>query len=519
MARTVRRLPAHLRRPVEPQSWRRIVEDDLRLREENLCALLRRGVFALPRSPYLALFKSAGIELEDALAAVRSLGVEAALRQFDRAGVFVTLEEFKGARPIERPGLSLAAGARQFDNPLLSEGYSSGTGGSRGRVRRLRIDLDHRSRQTLYHALFVDAFDVGQRPHAIWRAAPPGLAALGTALDFAKLRRPPDRWFSPTRLSPGRGTMRDYAFTVYAIAASRRAGVPIPWPQYVPLSEAGRVARWLSDATAERGPALVSTTPSAAVRVCVAAAEAGLDLAGTLFRVGGEPLTPARAREVEALGCTAVSNFTMSEAGRVGMACARATAVDDLHVMTDKLALFQRDGANDAAAGRSQAFFVTTLLSSSPKLMLNVESDDYGVLVSRRCGCLLGEIGLDLHVHTVRSHEKLTSEGMSFNVSDLLELIEETLPRRFGGASADYQLVEQERDGLPTVEIAVSPRIGAIDEAELIAFVLATLSKGPPYRAMMAGLWRSAGTLRVRRCEPYATSAGKVLPLHVLDAE
>ena len=32
---------------------------------------------------------------------------------------------------------------------------------------------------------------------------------------------------------------------------------------------------------------------------------------------------------------------------------------------------------------------------------------------------------------------------------------------------------------------------------------------------MMAGLWRDGGTLRVVRREPYATSGGKILALHV----
>jgi hypothetical protein len=32
----------------------------------------------------------------------------------------------------------------------------------------------------------------------------------------------------------------------------------------------------------------------------------------------------------------------------------------------------------------------------------------------------------------------------------------------------------------------------------------------------MAGIWGEGGTLRVVRREPYATSASKVLPLHVV---
>ena len=81
--------------------------------------------------------------------------------------------------------------------------------------------------------------------------------------------------------------------------------------------------------------------------------------------------------------------------------------------------------------------------------MLNVESDDYGVLERRHCGCPLDAAGLDLHMHTIRSWEKLTSEGMTLGGADLIRLVEEILPARFGGAPTDWQLVEEEEEGLP----------------------------------------------------------------------
>ena len=51
-------------------------------------------------------------------------------------------------------------------------------------------------------------------------------------------------------------------------------------------------------------------------------------------------------------------------------------------------------------------------------------------------------LGYTTHIHTIRSWEKLTSEGMTFCGHDLIRLIEEVLPARFGGRPTDYQFVE-----------------------------------------------------------------------------
>jgi hypothetical protein len=76
--------------------------------------------------------------------------------------------------------------------------------------------------------------------------------------------------------------------------------------------------------------------------------------------------------------------------------------------------------------------------------------------------------------------------------------------------------VEEELDGLSRVSIVVSPRVGALDEAEVVATALRALGAGPGHRRMMSDIWQAGETLRVERREPYVTSALKVLPLHIL---
>jgi hypothetical protein len=93
--------------------------------------------------------------------------------------------------------------------------------------------------------------------------------------------------------------------------------------------------------------------------------------------------------------------------------------------------------------------------------------------------------------------------------------VEDALPARFGGTAADYQLVERERDGATRVQVVVSPRLGPLASGEVIRETLAFLDGRGRTEQVMAGLWRTSGTLEVVRAEPYVTRASKVLPLHL----
>ena len=157
----------------------------------------------------------------------------------------------------------------------------------------------------------------------------------------------------------------------------------------------------------------------------------------------------------------------------------------------------------------------TTLLPACPKFMLNVESDDYGILERRQCGCLMGELGYDLHFHTIRSYEKLTSEGMNFIGSDLIRIVEEFLPKRFGGYPTDYQFLETEENGLPKVNLVISPRVGRIAENAVVAAVIDSLNAFPGSSDDYAERWREGNTFHVLRQEPSSTGASKGLALPV----
>jgi hypothetical protein len=506
-------LRRHLRDQVGPADCRKRLDELLAGRDEAFLRILERGVYAKKGSPYRRLLEHAGIELGDAARLVRDEGAEAALSRLHEEGVYVTLDEFKCRRPIVRPGLELPVRVEDFDNPLLTEHYELRSGGSRSAGRRTKLDLGLLADDAAHHWHLHDAFGVVDRPWAVWHTVPPGGIGIKMCLVLAKLGNPAERWFTPTEPAPRGAPLRFQAFTRSTVALSRLWGHRVPPPEHTPPAEAVRAARWLASKRAGGTPAALSTSVSLAVRLALAAREHGLDIAGTFFRLHSEPYTPAKAAIIAETGSRAAIGYAMSEVGPVGLGCAAGADLDDVHVLSDKVAILQRDRRLGSNGVRVGALLFTTLLPSCPKLMINADVGDYGRLEKRACGCPIGEAGFPLHLSGIRSYDKLTSEGQTFLGTDLITLLEETLPARFGGHATDYQLVEEERGGLTKVNVVVDPAVGPLDEAELVGTVLSTLRSNPDLR-LMAESWRAADAMRVLRREPYV-QASKILPLHI----
>jgi hypothetical protein len=151
---------------------------------------------------------------------------------------------------------------------------------------------------------------------------------------------------------------------------------------------------------------------------------------------------------------------------------------------------------------------------------LNVESGDHGILEQRTCGCRLGSVGLTTHLSRIRSFEKLSGEGMTFVQTQLLRVLEEVLPARFGGTSGDYQVLEEEgTNGILRLLLIVSPRTGPADEARIRQTFLEELGRDGAFGRLGVGIWERAGTVEVRRQWPMATKAGKILPFHLTKAD
>jgi hypothetical protein len=490
-----------------------IVQERRQHRERNFLTVVERGIFANPRSPYRALLGAAGCTLGDVRQLLAREGLEGALLELRRAGVYVSFEEFKGTSPIVRGSLTLAPAPSDFDNPAATRFYSTTTGGSTGVGRRVQLDLEH------LHALLPGRIVVREVqgitgvPAASWSDLPPAGGLKGVLL-HAAAGEDATHWFS-ARAVDGRGVpLRSKLATHAALSVARAAGARVAWPVHVPFEQAVRLAEWARDQVQRHGACTIHASVSRILRIAVAAREHGIDLRGTVLRGGGEPPTPAKVSQIAASGATFRSSYAFSEVGTVGSSCLAAEDPNDQHFMEDHLAMIQATRAVPGFAIEVPAFCYTSLLTTAPKLLLNVESDDYGTVSRRSCGCRWETLGFTTHLTDIRSFRKLTGEGVTLVGSDMERILDELLPARYGGSALDYQFAEEEdANGFTRLTLRVAPRVPLPDEAVVVEFVLHALERAGGGAALAQTTWRQAGTLRLRREPPTLTSRGKMMPL------
>jgi hypothetical protein len=491
-----------------------IIRKRMAERESNFLRLIEKGVFGYPRSPYGPLLKLAGCEMDDIRTMVRMEGLEKTLQALRDAGVYVTFEEFKGRRPIEREGRVWPVEPQDFDNPYLSKSFTSRTGGSTGLPTRVSTDLDHVAAQAPHLMVAWDAHGVLGLPTGLWRGTlPDDSSGIHNILFAARFGHVTEKWFS--HIEPAwDASLKDRMTTPGIVLLARLFGGSVPWPQVMPLDQAAIVARWMTGTVKTRGACLLLTQVSRALRVCYEAEKEGLDLTGATFAIGGEPPTPAKVRRIIETGADYFPTYHFAEAGRIGMGCSHPDGCNDLHLLKDAFALIQRQRPVPGTDITVPAFQYTSLLLTAPKILLNTESDDYGILERSSCGCPLEECGFTDHLRHIYSFSKITGEGVTLVGSDLVRILEEVLPERFGGGPLDYQLVEEEDEKHFTrLSLYVNPSIAIEDERQVIEAMLsavANTSKGVP-----PGILKRAGTIQIKRSNPIWTSRGKLMPLHL----
>ncbi|MGH7828249.1 MAG: hypothetical protein ACREQ7_24100 [Candidatus Binatia bacterium] len=500
-------LPRFFFKPLSLADCYALVRKRVEQREENFLAQLRRAVYNNPRSPYLQLLRHAGCEYRDAENMVRQEGLERTLKQLGDSGVYVSIEEFKGRRPIERSGLSFQARPEDFDNPRISATLEKTSGGSRSQGIPTRIEFDFLTDEAAAEGLLFDELGVYGGSFLFYHNI------LGVFLLSVKSGTPPAHWFLP--LSSKKNRLASF----YAVWAGRVLGYSLPQPEPISRQEADKVALWLAKRKRMVCKTVVWTSASGAVRVALAAKERALDIADTHFISGSEPLTPVREQIIRGAGCSVTARYATSETGRMGYGCGNSTQ-DDVHVLKNMVAVISEAREAGSTGITVNAYRITSLLPAAPKIFINMENGDYGKLETRPCGCNFDELGLTDHLSHIRSYEKLTSEGMTFFASDLARIVEEILPATFGGSPLDYQAIEEEgADGIVRVSLLVSPRVGQINEAALVDTVLGELRKNGGSARMMSKVWQEAGTLRVRREDPHPTKSGKVFSFQVETTE
>lgn len=503
-------LPSFLEECISLEQARQTITDRLKQREENFLRLLKKGIFENRKSPYLSLFKLTGCQYADVQRMVKRDGLEAALQTIRQEGVFLSIEEFKGKAPVKRKGNYFQFKDRDFINPCISSFYRVKSGGTRSIGTRTEINLQFLNKRSVYYPLMIEMFGLKDSAIGIWFPGPPLGAGLLPFLQFAKSGKIAQRWFTPTKLY----FTRKVGLKIMAYIMGRMKK-EFPYPEFLSINECIKVVQWMAKLRGANKNLLFLTYPSLAVRICELAGEKKIDIAKVKFWLVGEPISEAKAGVIKSQGCSIIPVYAFMELGLLGFGCPRRQYPEAVHFVKDTVGLIQHKRYIPALDSHLNAFLFSSIMPSSPKILLNVENGDYGIIEKGGCGCLAEKAGLDIQIRDIQSFDKLNAEGMTLFVADFIPILENILPQRFGGGPLDYQLFEQESGNKTILSLIVSPKVGEVKEEEVIATVLAELKKGSRHTALMAEIWNQAGALKVKRAYPKFTKSSKVYPLFI----
>lgn len=512
-ARFLRKLPGFLRSPLSFDEAHAILRRRLERRHADFLELVRGAIYAVEQNPYRQLLRLAGCEYGDLERLVQGEGLEGALSRLFRHGVYLTVDEQKGRQPAVRGSSVVHVDPRHLRNPWLTTHFEGATSGSRGPRTSVAIDLEFMRERAVNATLAWSPRGIHGWRNALWEI--PGGGALSHVLRLAAMGIVPERWFS--QVDPAAAGLHPrYRWSARALRlGSWLVGAPIPGPRYVPLDEPLPIVRWMASVLRDGHIPHLETFPTSAVRVCQRALGAGVELRGAHFSLIGEPFTPARQAIIRSAGAEAVSRYGTVECPAIGWGCLAPAVPDDQHHAHDFWPLIQPgpDGASRELP--ANALLVSTIRRFSPLILLNASVGDQADLVQHVCGCPLERLGWPRHLSNVRSFEKLTAGGMTFFDAEIIHVLEQVLPRRFGGGPTDYQLVEQEGpDGQPALRLLVHPAVGPLEPGAVAEAFLSILGAGSGVERVMVMQWRQARLLQVERRPPVATPGGKILHLH-----
>jgi hypothetical protein len=185
----------------------------------------------------------------------------------------------------------------------------------------------------------------------------------------------PERWYYPAPIGGQPEATNARVLVGVTVAAGRLGGAHIPFPRHLPPERAHEVAEWAGGKVAAGTPSFVAANPSAAARISAAAAERGIDLSGTFFRMGGEPFTPAKEALLASVGASGACYFYNGEVGGLtGVPCADPAGLGDVHLCSHRLALSTREVALDDGTA-VPARCLTTIHPTARATAINLVTD------------------------------------------------------------------------------------------------------------------------------------------------
>ncbi len=509
-ARIARGLRWLARNTAQLDEARRAIADEVVRRGERLLSQLDLLVWPYPDSPIARLAANAGIQAGDVRTLVADRGLTGALEALRDAGVYVSYEEYHGRVEAVRGSARFSFGPADFFNPVTRADYLAATGGSSGGSGTpVELSFAWQRRQGRQRPIQHEMAGVRGMPAAVWLPVFPSAAGFGAVMKNMAGGSTPERWFSqiPTDLagiSSDKATLNRF---LPALAAMTRTGLPAP--EHVPTHSPEPVVSWLADARARAGGAIITGYASSLTAAARWAVDHDIDLRGVVANPASEPVTPGKLAVIAESGMRAYPMYAFTPEGTVAIRCAHC-ADEEYHVWDQDLAVITRrrprgDGTD------VDAFCWTSLAVEAPRVLVNVENDDYGVIrhgVS--CDCALGELGLTTRVADIRGISKVVTAGISLDGELFDRLAEIDLPTQLGGGPGDFQFTEVDVQGGTALALRVHPRLGEISAAA-VQGVIAEALRRTDNGLLAESVWSLSDGLRLDRRAPAVTKAGKTL--------
>lgn len=488
---------------------RRVVADETERRPERFLAQLDALVWAHPDGPIARLAANAGLAAGDVRELVAEHGLEGALEQMRDAGVYVSYEEYHGRIDAVRGSTTFSFTPADFFNPETRADYIATTGGSStGKGTPIELSFAWQHRQGRQRPIQHEMAGVRGKPGAVWLPVFPSAAGFGAVMKNMAGGCTPERWFSqvPTDLDGITAHKQAANKFLPALAALTRTGLPSP--EHVPSDSPEPVVRWLAEAVAREGGAILTGYASSLAAAARWAIEHDIDLTGVVANPASEPVTAGKLSLMAKSGMRTYSMYAFTPEGTVGIGCDNCVD-EEYHVWDQDLAVITRRRARGDGTD-VDAFCWTSLAMEAPRVMVNVENDDYGMVRHGvRCDCDLSELGLTTRVSEIRGISKVVTAGISLDGDLFDRLAEIDLPRQLGGGPGDYQFAEVDDGGGSVLVLRAHPRLTGFDEAgarTILAGALATSDNG----RLAESVWSTNG-LRIERAAPAVTVAGKTL--------
>ena len=496
--------------PPDPEA---VIRDQLRTRQTRFLEHLRRVAAARPQHPVNRLLLEAGCEPGDVEHLVAREGLEAALEKLRASGVWVSHEEFKGRKPLVRGGREIPASPAEFLNPFVEGAWPERTSGSTGRPVSVPMSLPHMAYAECWRTLAFREYGVAQRRWHALTPVLPTLTGFTRPIWAQKTGFQVDQWHAT--LADRRGSWPYRLATTALRGYLSWADAPVPELTWIRQNDFSPVARAIAK-DRERGVrGFVTGITSPCVRVAASAVEHGLDISGTRFWTGGEGLSAAKAETFHRAGAEVFASYGAREFGILLYSCPHYEGANTVHLCRDAVAVIAQRRPAPWAGGEVNSLMFTVLLPSAPFFVVNLELGDHGLIEKADCGCGFSQLGFDTVISGIYSYTKLTGHGATLFGADIVPILEQALPARFGGGPTDYQLAELEAGTQTRFVLRVNPRIGNVPAQEIRGYFLEQVGKlfaGP----FFVWMWNNADAVTVAAEPPVAGATGKILPLMVL---